>query len=428
MGVRGLLAFALLGLCACASSAPAPAPPAYLTDAPAEVRNGLPVNFSQAKAGDAVPPDPLLTSDGHHVSRAGWPRRRAEIIDLLTANQYGAQPMRLPALRVQADREPSLAPNGARRRQVKLEFAGEDGAARTIDVLIYLPAAASKPAPLVLFVGFSPNAVMVDDPAVVATDAWDAEHKRIPGRQARAIAKPDIAPFLARGYGVALVYYGQIEPDFDGGRPLGVRALYPASQGWGGVAAWSWGLSRVMDYFEQDPDVDARRVAIHGVSRLGKTVLWAGASDPRFAAVIASCSGEGGAALSRRTYGETIGQVAKAFPYWFNARWNGFASDPAQSPVDANLVLAAIAPRPLMLITASQDNWSDPYGEYLAARSASPVWTLLGAKGLGAGIYPPLDHLVGGDLAFVTHTGPHGPAPGDTGMILDFLDAHMKAR
>jgi hypothetical protein len=188
------------------------------------MRNGLPVNFTQAQAGDVAPPDPLLTRDGHRVSRADWPVRRAEIIDLLTETQYGAQPRRLPAIRVQADRERSLAPNGAIRRQVKLEFVGESGAARAIDVLIYLPAAMRKPAPLVLFLDFSPNAVMVDDPAVLVTDAWNAEHQRIPGRKARAIAKPEIAAFLARGYGVALVYYGQIEPDFDGGRPLGVRA------------------------------------------------------------------------------------------------------------------------------------------------------------------------------------------------------------
>ena len=144
----------------------------------------------------------------------------------------------------------------------------------------------------------------MDDPGIKPVRFGAATKKRVPASSGRSFGKLNVAPFLAVGFGVATVYYGDIDPDFEGGVPYGVRALYPSDE-WGSIAAWAWGLSRALDYRETDKGVDAKRVAILGVSRLGKTVLWAGAHDTR-AFAIASCSGEGGAALSRRNYGETI--------------------------------------------------------------------------------------------------------------------------
>src|SRR5207302_2966085 len=156
----------------------------------------------------------------------------------------------------------------------------------------------------------------------------------------------DVPRLLDAGFGFATIYYGDIDPDFAGGLSFGVRALYPppAANEWGTIAAWAWGLSRAMDYLETDTAVDAKRVAILGVSRLGKTVLWAGAHDTRFAMVIASCSGEGGAALSRRNYGETIKHLNVRFGYQFCANYQKFGDHVDQSPVDANMLLALIAP------------------------------------------------------------------------------------
>jgi hypothetical protein len=433
---RPLLIAAAACLAACQTSTVAatqtapPPPPAFLKDLPSEVRNGVPVNFTQAKAGDALPPDPLRFTNGKRVASAkDWAKRREQILNLLQDNQYGRRPHdgMLHSSRASVGFDDGLKLGGLAKRQ-QMSVATETG---WLDVVLYLPADAKGPVPVVLNIMFSPAVVMVDDPGIKEVDGWSADHKRIPGHTATPIAKPEILPYLARGYGVALVYYGQIEPDFDGGAQFGQRPG-PHSQGprgkgeWGSVAVWSYGLSRVLDDLELTHEVDAKRVALYGISRLGKTVLWAGAEDPRFAAVISVCSGEGGAALSRRDYGETIAAVAKNFPYWFAPRWNSYADNPAASPVDSNLVLSLIAPRPLLLITSSEDAWSDPYGEYLAARSASPVWELLGKKGLGASPYPAIDTPAGGDLAFMTHAGPHGPAKVDTNVILDFLDAHMK--
>ena len=183
----------------------------------------------------------------------------------------------------------------------------------------------------------------------------------------------------------------------------------------------------LIDYFETDESVDGKRVAITGISRLGKTVMWAGANDERVAAVIASCSGEGGAALSRRNYGETIGHLAspKRYAYQFAKNYQVWAPDPNAAPVDAHELVALIAPRPLLLQTGTADKWSDPKGEFLAAQAATPVYRLLGETGIDIEDLPAADTLVGGTLAFYMHEGGHGMVRGDWKVYLDFLNRHL---
>jgi len=156
----------------------------------------------------------------------------------------------------------------------------------------------------------------------------------------------------------------------------------PADHEWGAIAAWAWGASRALDYLETYLAADAKRVAVHGVSRLGKTALWAGAADERFAMVIASCSGEGGAAIARRNYGETLAHMAapSRYPYQFAGNYAKYSTRVNEWPVDANLLIAMIAPRPLLLQTGDTDKWSDPYGEFLGAVAAEPVYRLLGKR------------------------------------------------
>ena len=437
--MRHVLFGLAVGLAACASAPPAamgPAPlaPAYLKDQPGETKNGLAVNYTQADVGAAVAPSVL----GSVRDARAWERtRRPEIRRLLIENQYGEAPGRASSHKAAvsvaySERGVSALDGKALRSQATLSVATDLGS-HPIDVLLYTPAGAKGPSPIVLMIDFSPNVVMIDDPAVKEVDGWTAEGKRVAGKSARAIAKQDITPFLARGYGVAMVYYSQIEPDFKGGSALGLRTIYgkvdedarKADEA-GSVATWSEGISLVREQLANDPSVDAKRIALYGISRLGKTVLWAGANDPGFAAVIAVCSGEGGAALSRRVYGETVGHVAASFPYWFAPRWNSHAADPSASPVDSHMVIAMMAPRPLMLITGERDAWSDPYGEFLAARLATPVYQLFGKQGVDAA--PELDTPTGGALTYMTHKGGHGPAPQDTPAILDFLDRHLPPR
>ncbi len=415
---------------------PPPGAPAFLKDLPGEVRSGLPVNYTQERAGTISIPNLLVSTSGKLLNTPDdWlGTRRPEIRQMLLEYQYGMPvaigPYQPLTEQDYSERGGSAFGGTALRTQSVLHVITDRGK-HDIDVLLYTPAKASGASPVVLMLNFSPNVLMVDDPAVKDIEVWDASRNRVPGRQARVIAKQDIKPFLDRGYGVAMVYYGQIEPDFLGGSSLGMRKIFGdvdeakrKADDIGAIGMWAEGLSLVRAHLARDPKVDGDRIALYGISRLGKAVLWAGANDPKFAAVIAVCSGEGGAALSRRNYGETVGHVAAAFPYWFAPRWSAYAGAPSNLPVDAHMVLAMMAPRPLMLITGETDAWSDPYGEFLSARLATPIYRLFEKEGVDG--YPPLDVPTQGDLVFMTHKGGHGMMPQDTPAILGFLDRHLK--
>ena len=238
-----------------------------------------------------------------------------------------------------------------------------------------------------------------------------------------------IAEAIARGYGVAIVNYQEIEPDLPNGAGFksGVHKNFPASQKneWGAIGAWAWGASRALDYLQTDKDVDAQRVILFGHSRLGKTVLWAGAQDTRFAAVIANGSGEMGAAFSRRDYGETVDDVAKHFPYWMAGNFQKYAQHWNDLPVDSHFLISLIAPRPLFLNSGSEDKWGDPHGEFLAAHAATPVYELFGKTGITETNFPPFDEPLKHDIWLNCHVGKHDVLPSDWDKFLDFADAHF---
>src|SRR2546428_4228053 len=376
-----LPAFALL-LSACAAHG-------QTQNAPRTEVAGIPVNYDESRVGSYTLPNPLTLADGKPVrdSKTWLQKRRPEIVRLFEENQFGRSPGRPAGMSFDVfDKGTSALDGKALRRQVTIYFS-LDKSGPKMDLLIYLPAGARKPSPLLLNLSFTANSNAVDDPGIKPGEIWNREKKRVPAPKDGRFGKLNIAPFLAQGFGVATVYYGDIDPDFLGGVPHGVRSLYlkpeqtePAPDEWGAIAAWAWGLSRAMDYLETDKGVDAKRVAILGVSRLGKTVLWAGARDERFAMVIASCSGEGGAALSRRNYGESLAPLTdpSADPIQYCANYGKYGDHVDQFPVDAHMLIALIAPRPVLLQTGDTDVWSDPKGEFLAAVAAGPVYQLLG--------------------------------------------------
>jgi len=239
---------------------------------------------------------------------------------------------------------------------------------------------------------------------------------------------------LQRGYALATVYYGDLEPDFKQGWKMGIRAaLSPEgdqtvfkSNDWGAIGAWAWGLSRAMDYLEQDPAIDAKHVALIGHSRLGKTALWAGAQDERFALGISNNSGEGGAALARRRFGERIRHLVLGAPHWFCGRYADYDEKEDAMPVDAHELIALIAPRPVYVASANEDLWADPRGEFLAAKNAQPAYRLFGLGGLGVDDMPAPDRSVGNAIGYHLRTGKHDVTAFDWRQYLDFADRHFQ--
>jgi hypothetical protein len=306
---------------------------AQIVDAPDEAVAGIPVNYTEAKVGLYTLPGPLTLASGETVrdARTWREQRRPEILRVIEENQFGRAPGRPAGMTFDVFDAGTPAFDGrALRKQVTIYFT-KDRSDNYLDLVVYVPAKASGPAPLLLQVGWGPNNLAVDDAGVKVGRAWDARTKtRSPAVEGRvAGGRLDVMRLIDRGYGVATFNYSDIDPDSLDSLAHGVRALYlkagenqPAADEWGSIAAWAWGTSRIIDYFETDPRVDAARIAVTGVSRLGKTVLWAGARDERIALVIASVSGEGGAALSRRNYGETVAHLVAPtrFPYQFRAQ------------------------------------------------------------------------------------------------------------
>jgi len=397
---------------------------------------GIPVNYDESKVGQYVLPDPLILANGVKVENAQtwYKERRPEILDLFKEFQYGHTPGPPAELNYDVFDKGTRAFEGtAIRKQVRVYFS-DDKDGPGMDLLIYLPANATAPAPVLMTPSFFPNSSRVDDPGVKRGEMWNRKHERVPAPDNTGFGKLDVPLFISHGIGIATVYYGDIQPDFADGFKYGVIGLYhhEAEEGrkpdaWGAISAWAWGLSRAMDYFERDQDIDSSRVALMGVSRIGKTVLWAAARDPRFAAVIGSCSGEGGAALSRRDFGETVAHLTapSRYPYQFCQNYGTFAEHVDQLPVDGNLLLSLIVPRPVLLQTGSEDLWSDPKGEFLAAVDAGRVYRFLGRQGLETDQWPPAGELVSGTLSYYMHDGGHGTVPADWDIFLGFLQQHL---
>jgi (4-O-methyl)-D-glucuronate---lignin esterase len=356
-------------------------------------------NYDEAKVPPYTLPDPLTMRSGEPVkdSRTWTARRRPEILALYETEVYGRSPARPPKPNYEVASVDKQALGGmAVRKLVTLYFG--DKAAPRMNLLVYLPAAAKKPAPM--FVGLSFNGIhaVSDDPGVPLAEQWvrDPATKAMVKRRAAESTRGaeaqrwQVRQILGAGYGLAVAYYGDIEPDFDGGMKDSVRPLFfkpgqtaPAPDEWAAIGAWAWSLRCAMDYLERDRDVDAKHVAVMGHSRLGKTALWAGALDTRFSVVISNESGEGGAAISRRLFGERTRDLNSHFPHWFDANYRKYDEHEDQMPFDSNLLLSLIAPRGLYVASAVEDQWSDPKGEFLAAAEASKVWALFGKKGIG---------------------------------------------
>lgn len=402
------------------------------------------VNYDEAKVPAYTLPDPLVCTDGTPVTNAQvWrAKRRPELLRLFEEQVYGRAPGRPNAMRFETVSIKTNALGGrATRKEVMIWFTGKpDGS--SLNLLLYTPNAAKQPVPVFLGLNFNGNHAVSTEPDVQLSDRWMVSERSscivsnhaTPACRGIEATRWPVERILARGYALATVYYGDLEPDFAAGWKQGVRAaLSPAGTNtifqpddWGAISAWAWGLSRALDYLETESRVDPKRVAVLGHSRLGKTALWAGARDERFAIVISNDSGEGGAALARRRFGERTGDLNRRFPHWFCGNFKKYSDREDELPVDQHELIALIAPRPVYVASATEDRWADPRGEFLAAKGAEPVYQLLGRAGLGVATQPAADQPVGYFIGYHLRTGPHDTTDYDWAQYLNFADRHFQ--
>jgi hypothetical protein len=399
-------------------------------------------NYDEAKVPHYTLPDPLVLRSGQSIKDAKtWTtKRRPEILAIYESEVFGRSPARptKPNYEVLSVDQKALG-GKAERKLVTLYFGGKTDP--RMNLLVYLPAGAQRPTPVFLGLSFNGIHAIANDPGVPLQEVWvrDAATKQWIKRTAEEKTRGaeaqrwQVEKILDAGYGLAVAYYDDIEPDFDGGMKYGVRPLFfksgqtaPTADEWGAIGAWAWALRCAMDVLERDREIDAKHVAVVGHSRLGKTALWAGAQDTRFSIVISNESGEGGAAISRRLFGEQTRNLNASFPHWFDGNFRKYNDHEDQMPFDSHILMSLIAPRGLYVASAEEDRWSDPKGEFLGAAEASKVWELFGKRGIGTMEMPGIHQPVGQDVRYHTRAGKHDVTAYDWEQYLKFAREQWK--
>lgn len=321
-------------------------------------------------------------------------------------------------------------------KQIAIYFTkGEEGP--KMEMLLYIPNHVKTNAPAIIGLNFSGNATISNDTAIHLHQTWMAPGRGVINNRATDSIRGtganrwQLEKILERGYAIATIYRGDIDPDYDDGFKNGIHALYPELQNrpdnFATIAAWAWALSRGLDYLQSDKNIDANRVAVFGFSRLGKAALWAGATDERFALVISNESGAGGAKLFHMTNGEKIERLSTRFPHWFDTNFRKYIGKDSILPFDQHMVISLIAPRPVYVASAVDDLNSNPEAEFWGAKGASPVYELLGYKGLDATEWPAVNQPVkSGRIAYHVRTGKHDVTEFDWDQYLEFADSYLR--
>ncbi len=406
-------------------------------------------HFDPVAIPDYTLPDPLTANDGSKITTAEqWKAvRRPEIYKLFAEGVYGVMPPKFETMTFTVENVKKDARDGkATRKEVVINFNGQPDGVKA-RLLIYVPnnRPEGKKAPAFLGLNFRGNHTITAEPDVTITEAWvpnEPKLGRVNNRSTEAsrgnLAKRwPIDNIIARGYALCTIYMGELAPDTKSEyTKSGVATLFPQKDvkdgtEWNAISMWAWGLSCALDYLQTDPDIDGTKVAVIGHSRLGKTALWAGASDERFALVISNESGEGGASLFRRPVGAGMRILSNDYhSFWFCDNLFKYVDKENEMPFDMHELIALQAPRPVYVGSAYQDIWADPKGEFLAACNAESVYKLFYDTPLGSDVAPPkmpaIDKPVGGIIHYHVRSGKHDITPWDWERYMDFADKYMK--
>ncbi|MDP4680179.1 MAG: acetylxylan esterase [Cyclobacteriaceae bacterium] len=396
-------------------------------------------NYEEQNVPEYALPRLLTTEKGLIVTSADeWINiRRPELLNMFEEHVYGV----VPDLNIDVEykvrnlKSKSLPPNATVKEVIASFIKGDEKV--EINILIFLPKESKKPTPIFVGLNFHGNQVVSEDKNISITKSYAINSQTLgvkdnkPDESSRGIRADrwPVEDIIKRGYGLATIHCGDMDPDFDDGFKNGIHKLMDENSAKKSptIAAWAWGLSRALDYFEKDEEIDHAKVAAIGHSRLGKASLWAGATDQRFAMVISNDSGCGGAALSKRSFGETIARINTSFPHWFNSKFKEYSDNEVALPIDQHMLIALMAPRPVYVASAQDDKWADPKGEYLSIYHSGEAYTLFGAGSFEDMKSPDVNKpRINGKLGYHMRTGGHDITPYDWDRFMDFADIHLK--
>ncbi len=338
----------------------------------------------------AVLPDPFQMFDGRSVlTREDWfQNRKPELRKLFQHYIYGYLPPS-PAMNVSITKIDSSLFNGrAVYKEIKLELLISDAFRPNLILALFIPLRRSRPAPVFIGLNKCGNHTLLDL-NMISIDKKAGLQSKCQGEIQMRGSRSEywsIKNTILRGYALATCAVGDIDPD-EQDRSEGIPAKYQDAPGdsmtkWGTIAAWAWGIHRIVDYLYSDQDIDHSRICVTGWSRRGKAALFASAMDDRIDLVVPHQSGTGGMALSRMNPSESVARITEKFPNWFNKNFSKFAENINKLPVDQHLLVALIAPRPLMDNAGLKDTWASPHLAFRAMTAAAPVYELLGKKGI----------------------------------------------
>ncbi|WP_254508848.1 glucuronyl esterase domain-containing protein [Anatilimnocola floriformis] len=373
-------------------------------------------------AEEAYPPDPAMPAyqlpevlklqSGKSVTTPEeWQKtRRGEVLELFRTHVYGRMPVTRYEQSFHVTHEDKETLGGkATLRQVEIRIARESKSL-TIRVNLFFPNKSDAPVPAFVLI-CNRGAENIDPTREKKSEFWPVEEG------------------IARSYAMAAFLNADVDPDKDDGFKDGAHGLLDEGErqadSWGTIAAWAWGASRVLDYLQTVPQIDAKKVAVIGHSRGGKTALWAAAEDQRFALAVSNDSGCGGAAISRRRFTgrEQVARITTAFPHWFCSNFKSYTDREDELPIDQHELIALIAPRAVAVGSSSEDRWADPRGEYLSVIHAASVYELFGHKALGKADLPAIGNAIHGDQAhYHLRPGKHNLILEDWKHYWDFAD------